>query len=167
MGEICTIRAHSFSFSDHKRMCSFQSQDSPLRLECLNTIIELILQCSLEMPRFFLQCRRCTSVQLLTSITQNLSGEPTTVFAGENLTFKTEGVVTQKLSKNEIDQDSETVQRLSVKRCRVIYQVKWVPIFIIPFYLIFTVSTIILEFDTCLILFKFSILCLIRLSALV
>ncbi|XP_075244740.1 integrator complex subunit 7-like [Convolutriloba macropyga] len=103
-----------------------KSQDAPLRLECLNAIIELILQCSLEMPRFFLQCRRCTSVQLLTSITQNLSGEPTTVFAGENLTFKTEGVVTQKLSKDEHDQDSETVQRLSVKRCRVIYQVKLV-----------------------------------------
>ncbi|XP_063721241.1 uncharacterized protein LOC134847905 isoform X2 [Symsagittifera roscoffensis] len=108
-----------------ERVIKSKSQNSWHRLDCLFEVTEWVLQTPLRLPRFFLQCLRSTSVQLITSITQSLSGEATTVFAGDNLTFKTEGVVSQVMSRDKDNGDNrKRATQLTVKRCKVIYQVK-------------------------------------------
>ena len=47
------------------------------------------------------------------------------MFAGDNLTFKTEGVVSQVMSRDRDNGDNrKRATQLTVKRCKVIYQVK-------------------------------------------
>ena len=95
--------------------------------------VELVLtKGEFAIPKFFFHCSCTTTVKLITSPSQSqlhshnitpsggcgsLGSDPLVVFAGENLTLRTEGVVTQTRKRKERRPDS----KLSVNKCYVHY----------------------------------------------